>query len=111
MYGNITPTDIDGLIDFHGKCFVFIELKYKDSPVPFGQKLAIENVLKSLNKPAIGIVASHDMPTDRDVDVKACLVREYFYKSNWHVPRDPYNVKRMIDEFVGRHAPECLRMS
>lgn len=110
IYGNITPTDVDGLIDFHGKCFVFIELKYLDSELPFGQKLALERIINSLKKPSICIVASHAMQTRYDVDVKTCQVREYFFSGKWHTPKETYNVKRMIDEFVFKYAPECLHL-
>lgn len=36
-YGRITPTDIDGFLDFGGRAFVFIELKHGDVPaMPLG---------------------------------------------------------------------------
>lgn len=111
IYGNITPTDIDGLIDFHNKCFVFMELKYKDAPLPDGQRIAIENVIKSQGKPSIGIVASHDMPADRDINAVDCRVREIFYHGKWHVVKQSYSVKRMIDRFVDKYAPECLHIN
>lgn len=109
LYGNITPTDIDGSIDFHGKCLVFIEYKYRDTPLPAGQRLAFERIASGRSEPSIFIVASHNIYNpDQDIDGATSLVREYFFSGKWRVPREQYSVKRMIDEFVGKHAPECL---
>lgn len=110
IYGAITPTDIDGVIDFHGKCFVFLEMKYRDTPLPFGQRLAFERIVNNSKRPAICIIARHDMQPDLDVDVKNCMVSEYYTGNTWRHPRNPYNVKRMIDEFLSRYAPECLHL-
>lgn len=110
-YGKITPTDIDGLLDMHGKCAILIEMKYKDAPLPFGQKLALERVVSNSKVASICIVAAHDLPVDLDVPVADCIVREYFYHGKWHEPKEQYTVKRMCDEFVAKHAPECLHLN
>jgi len=31
-YGNITPTDIDGLIEYKDKCILLIEIKHQSKP-------------------------------------------------------------------------------
>jgi hypothetical protein len=111
VYGTITPTDIDGLLDFHGKCFVFIEAKYKDTPLPNGQRRALETIVRALNKPAICIVATHSIEAHDDIDMANCLVREYFENGRWQTTKDIYRVKRMVDEFVGKYAPECLHLT
>lgn len=46
-YGNITPTDIDAVIDYKNYVWVFFEAKLKDKDVPFGQKLALERLIQN----------------------------------------------------------------
>ena len=43
-FGKITPTDIDGFLDFGNNVYVFIETKHGDAPLPYGQKLALERL-------------------------------------------------------------------
>lgn len=109
-YGTITPTDIDGQIEFHNKCFVYIELKYRDTPIPDGQKMALMRDIDSHNKPTILIIGAHDIPPERDIDASICIVREYYSRGKWYKPKKPLTVKRMIDEFLSRYAPECLHL-
>lgn len=43
-YGKIMPTNIDGFLEFGNKVFVLIELKFKETKMPFGQKLCFERM-------------------------------------------------------------------
>jgi hypothetical protein len=100
-FGNITPTDIDGFIDFQNNCFIVMEFKHKDSKLPFGQKLAIERLVDNLEaagKKCIGIVAEHD--TSGDIDCANCYVREYRYRKQWYPKPIPTTVKQLIDKFL-----------
>jgi len=82
-FGNITPTDIDGLIEYQDKAYVFIETKYRDSKLPDGQRLAFERLCDDLQrvKPTLLIIASHE--TDGDIDVAETKVTEYRFKGKW----------------------------
>lgn len=82
-FGNITATDIDGLIEYRGKAYIFIEVKYKDAGLPFGQRLAFERLCDDLQhqKPTVLIVASHE--DEGDIDVERATVREYRFKGKW----------------------------
>ena len=44
-YNKITPTDIDGFIEYHDEAIVFMEFKYGNAELPYGQKLALERLL------------------------------------------------------------------
>lgn len=44
QYGKITPTDIDGLIEYHDKAILLLEFKYADAEMPRGQKVALERM-------------------------------------------------------------------
>lgn len=43
----ITPTDIDGFIDYGGKFFIYMECKHEGKDLEYGQRLAMENIVKS----------------------------------------------------------------
>ena len=99
-FGNITPTDIDGLIEYHGKAFVIIELKYGDADVPFGQMLALERLTDDLSKPALCIIANHDITNpEEDIDVANCIVSQYRFKGSWRLPQRQRTVKEIITLF------------
>lgn len=99
QFGNIAPTDIDGLIEYKNKCFIFIETKFRDTELPFGQKLAITRLCDELNKPAIFIVSEHN--TNGDIDLAKTIVREYYYKNNWITPKkENINLREAIDKFI-----------
>ena len=101
LYGKITPTDIDGLIDFGNKLFILIEIKYGDTPLKTGQRLAIERVVDTLArvKKAVGIVASHNVHNaNEDIDCAECVVTEIRVNSGWKPwGNKQWTVKRMID--------------
>lgn len=79
-WGNITPTDIDAFVEFKGKCFIAIECKGICVPVPFGQKLALERLLRHINMGGSkGIVIVCDVRpggVDDDIDLANCESRE-----------------------------------
>ena len=103
-YGLITPTDIDGFIEYHDKAHIFIELKYKNAPFPFGQRLAYERLINDLSKtgkPTIYIIANHQIDnTSVAIDVAKAIVSEYRWKGEWHILATSITVKRFIDDFL-----------
>lgn len=46
----ITPTDIDGLIDYNGNLFVYLEGKLIGKSLDYGQKLCFEHLVQSHKK-------------------------------------------------------------
>lgn len=103
MIRKITPTDIDGMIEYKNKAYVFIEIKYKDKELPYGQKLALERLATDAvkaGKSAIILVAEHDVEdTKLSVDVAKCNTRSYFLKKNWHVPREKITIANAMSIF------------
>ena len=97
--GNITPTDVDAMIEYHGQCYVFIELKYGDAELPYGQKIAFERLCDDLQKvkPTLFIVASHD--GKGDIDVANSTVRKYRYEGKWITPQGG-NTWDLVNRFV-----------
>lgn len=101
LWDKITPTDIDGVIDFQNKLYIYFELKYGDANMPYGQRLAIERIIDSHENggtPACGIVAQHDVgnPED-DIDAALCIVTEYRWRYAWHKPQGTTSLRQAID--------------
>lgn len=86
-YGNITPTDIDGYMEYHDAGFVFYEAKYENAKMSPGQEKSYTRLcdaLQSAGKVAILMLCEHDTQADNDVWLYSCVVREYYYKKKWH---------------------------
>jgi hypothetical protein len=98
-FKNITPTDIDGLIEYRNICYVCIETKYENSELQFGQKLALERLNDDLSKvkPVLTIVASHD--TDGDIDVANTTVTEFRFRGRWHMSETVTSTHDLISRF------------
>ncbi len=99
QFGTITPTDLDGLIDYHNRGFIIIEAKHGDSDLPYGQRLAIERLVDNLTKPTVAIIASHE--SEGDIDVANAIVREVRFRRKWRVITPIQTVRQFIDRFVG----------
>jgi hypothetical protein len=86
-FGTITPTDIDGLIEYHGKAYVIIETKFGDTDVPIGQFKALERMCDDLQKvkPTLFIIARHNCPPEQDIDFSKCIVEKYRWRGEWVV--------------------------
>ncbi len=103
-YGNITPTDIDGLIEYKDKLFIFFELKCSGVDLPYGQALAIQRICDSLNKPSIAFVANHDTPLDQDIDTANAIVCSYYWHGRWCESPGSITLKTAIDGFISKQA-------
>lgn len=106
VWGKISPTDIDGFIDFGGRLFVFIEGKHGNASMPCGQALALERLCRACHAPpfrsAIILLCTHD--TDGDIDYAHCPVARYYWAGRWRQPRKSINVKEAVDFLLLRHA-------
>ena len=100
--GNITPTDCDGLIEYHGKAYILLELKRRGVEVPKGQLLALKRAVddwQRAQKFATLIIAEHDVDNpNTDIDAASCHVREFYFKGNKKT--GDYTVKALIDRFI-----------
>lgn len=104
-YGNITPTDIDAFLEFNNKAFIFIELKYQGRKMPGGQKLALErlcNLAEVPGKHGLLIIASHEVPKEKDIDAGECLVKRYYYKGKWEILAMEFSLKEIVDQFLSQ---------
>jgi hypothetical protein len=99
---NITPTDIDGLIDYNGKAFIILEGKYGDAEIPKGQKMALEHLANAMvdgNKQVTVIVFRHNInDVNEDVKVSEQSVTQVYFKRKWFTITTK-NVLEVIDKF------------
>lgn len=98
----ISPTDLDGLIDYNGEAFIILEGKVKGTKLQTGQRKAIENLCKALSKFSIALVFEHKTPTTEDVIVKDCIVTKVYEDDNWRVPETKRTVLEAI-EIIEKH--------
>ena len=99
-FGNITPTDIDGFVEFRDKLFVWIEAKLSGAPVDFGQRMALErqcDAVGETGRKAVVLVIEHDTSPSDDIDFASCLVREWRYEKEWREPIRPITCRDAID--------------
>lgn len=98
-FGNITPTDIDAVIDFGNRAFVFIEAKWKNGRMPYGQKLALERLCDAVEQSgrrALLVVISHDVPVTEQIPFATCRVETYRSRGQWYTPRHPTALRKLI---------------
>lgn len=107
-YGNITPTDVDGLIEFSDKLYILLELKLGSASMDYGQRLCFErlcNALLAADKTAIAIVAEHNTPIGQQIACADAIVRTYYRDAKWSEPYSPIKVVDLVDifyrQFVG----------
>lgn len=100
-WNNITPTDIDGFIDFGGKAFVLMEFKHGSAQLLFGQKLAIERMVDTWSAAgvnAIALIARHN--DTGDIDCANSIVVECRWQRHWRTDNRGMTVRNAIDGFL-----------
>jgi len=109
QFGKIAPMDFDGFIDFGDKLFVFIETKYLNQQMPFGQRLALERLVdatQSDKRASIAFITSHNKQAanNEDIDLGNSIVTEYRFHKQWIKPLLPIKlydaVKTMKDRYI-----------
>lgn len=104
--GGIYPTDIDGLIEYHDKEYILIEVKHGDAKVPVGQRVAMQRMVDDftkVGKRAVAIVCEHHIDNvDKPVVAAYCRVREFYYggEQKWRPPDKRMTVQEMVNSFV-----------
>ena len=100
-WGSITPTDVDGLIEYRDKGFIWIETKMINNPMPGGQRKAYKRLIDALQhtKPSILFVSQHDTEPTDDIDMAQTDVIERYYKGRWR-PCEEVTLYEAIDWFI-----------
>lgn len=102
-FGSITPTDIDGSMDFGGRVFVFMEAKHRTATLPSGQRKHLEYQCIShteSGRDAIALVLMHDTPVTEQINFAECEVVEFWMNGRWHKPKRSIKARRAIELFL-----------
>jgi len=100
-FGKITPTDIDGFLDFDNRIFIFIEIKKGAAMPPYGQRLALERLCDACEKSgksSLVLIASHE--ADGDIDAANLPVIQVRHHGEWRKPNRLITVRQGIDDFL-----------
>ena len=110
QWGNITPTDIDCIVEFHDSVWVMCEVKMKNKDLPEGQRLTLERFVNDTTKAgkhSIAIVAEHDIRDPRkDVFLKKdCMVREFYCTETglWRPPRYSLTAEDAMTKYIEQY--------
>ena len=103
----ISPTDIDGLVEYDNKAYVLMEFKYRGNTMPYGQSLAMTRMIDDFTaqgKESAFLVCEHNVTNpEEDIDAAKATVREVYYEGKWGKPNTGFsNVKTFVDQFI-RH--------
>jgi hypothetical protein len=102
-FGRITPTDIDGFVDFQNRAFVIFEIKHGATTMPYGQRLGYERLADACEKAGIKtlvIVAHHNIAAPADIDVASLPVTQVRLCGKWKPPNIPHTVRTAFEAFL-----------
>ena len=113
--GYIYPTDIDGIIEYKDSEYIIFEIKYKDSGLSVGQRLALERMVKDFEtagKRAIVMICEHNVSDcTKPVYAALCKVREVYCSGDchWRRLKNKIRVKDAIEKFQNNiDSEDCL---
>lgn len=95
------PSDID-LFVLKGSTLIIGEIKNEKGVLKDGQRELLEKVVDGWKHKAILLFIVHDKYVeygDKIVEVADCQVVEYYYKRQWHEPKEYLRVKDAIEKF------------
>ena len=100
----IVPTDIDGFIEYKGKCYIYIEAKYNGHNLSKAQRDAFTKVCADHKSPTMYMIVKHSYPDE--IDLANSIVVEYIMncmiKGKWLKPRGEYTANGLANEFIKR---------
>lgn len=87
-FNRITPTDVDGLIEYKNIAYVLMEFKHREAEMPHGQSLALTCMVDDFDrqgKYATLFVCEHYVDDPKaDIIAKNTNVRRYYYRGKWY---------------------------
>ena len=98
----MTPTDIDGILEYANILYIIIEVKFGGAPLPYGQELALRRLTDDLGKvkKSILIIAEHETHYEDNIIVHECNVTRYRTNGQWEEADGSQSVKEMCDWFI-----------
>jgi len=100
-FGKITPTDVDGLLEFRGKCYVLMEAKHGSAPLPDGQRIAYERLADDLMVAGKPMLVLHLIEMGPEpIDYAKCLVVRARVGGEWTQRYSGITCREAIDRFL-----------
>lgn len=94
------PTDIDAVIEFSDKLFIFIEFKHKtNTAMSVGQRVCYERIcdrIQSTGVPCFVLQAEHN--SNGRIEASTCIVNFYRYKKEWRPTKEPQMLGELIQK-------------
>lgn len=104
---NITPTDIDGFIDYGGVSFVYIDGKLVNKRIDYGQKMAYEHAVDShstAGHESCAIIFEHNEPPENIIMAHEKIVIWIYYDKKWS---DVSSTGRTVIETIEAWGKHC----
>lgn len=90
---NMHPSDIDAVLEFDDQVLILMEIKYKGTPIPTGQKLMLQRIVDSWHigvKKGIVLKIEHSfMVSNKDIPLSKCFVTAFYYNGAWKELKKP----------------------
>lgn len=100
---NVTPTDIDGLVQLDKEnCFIIFELKHSGG-VPSGQGAALTKLADAIQaggKDCVVFVAIHNTPYPEIIVAKDAIVQSVYYDGKWFKERKNRTLYQIALNFI-----------
>lgn len=103
---NVTPTDIDGLVQLDNEnCFIFFELKHSGK-MPSGQETALVKLCDAVQRGGVDcavIVAEHNVPYPETIIAKDAIVSEdkgFYMNGKWYKNRKRKTLEEIARGFI-----------
>jgi hypothetical protein len=106
MWGKITPTDMDCLLEFYDKAYVGVEATERGRLVKYGQRLAFERAFADwhkIGKATLLLVAIQPQGEPEPINYANLTVGECYYNGTWCERFDGMPVRQSIDEFLSEN--------
>lgn len=103
-FKRIMPTDIDGMIEYQSKAFVFYEYKLGDAQMPGGQQRAFEELADTIQRGGrhcVVFLCSHDAEDpNQDIDAANAVVSATYYCGKWRRAAKRQTVRERTEAFI-----------
>lgn len=111
-YKNITPTDIDGAMEYRNRAFALFEMKLEGAPLPQGQTLFLTRLTDALcraGKEAALFICRHTVKDPKqDVVAEKTWVEKIYYRGKWAVYPKGLTLGDCIKRWLKFACPEVL---
>lgn len=110
-WGRITPTDIDGIVEYQNVAYILYEFKYGNASVPHGQEICLMRMCDDFTasgKLAVLLVCEHNIRAPTTIKASQAIVRDIYYDGSW---RDWYKGQTVlyVSNRVFNKAKQILR--